>query len=187
MSQAAAYALAGCQALVAVTFARAAVTKVTGREAFGEFRRWLVVGVRLPPPAARPVAVTVVAVEAATAVAMTVPAAVPAGFAAATLLLAVFTAAVAVMWRRRVRVPCRCFGAGRHPPGRIQVGRNAALLLVAAVGAVLAAGGDRAGWDSAGALVAVAGAAGALLLIELEEIVAVAGPRHRTDVGRAGT
>jgi len=185
VSQAAAYALAGCQAVVGVAFVRAAASKVTGRRSFGEFHRWLVMAVRLPPRAARPVAAAVVAAEAATAVAMVVPAAVGAGFAAGTLLLTVFTVAVAVMWRRRVRVPCRCFGAGRHPPGRTQLARNTALLLTAVTGGLLVLTGARAPGDPAGVLAAIAGAAGALLLIDLEEIVAVAGPRRRPDVREA--
>ena len=187
MSQTAAYVMAGCQATVAVTFARAAVTKVAGREAFGQFRRWLVVGVRVPRPVVRPVAVAAVAAEAATAVAMLVPAAVPAGFGAATLLLAVFTVAVAGMWRRRVGVPCRCCGAGRHPPGVTHLVRNTILLLVAMTGALLAATGHAAPPDAAGALAAVAGAAVALLLIEVEEIVEVARPHPAVLRGRART
>ncbi len=183
MSQAAAYVTVGCQAAVAVTFARAAVTKVAGREAFGEFRRWLVVGVRVPRRAAWPVAVVAVAAEAATAVAMVVPVAVPAGFVAATLLLVVFTAAVAAMWRRRVGVPCRCFGAGRHPPGLTHVARNLTLLLIAAGGLAAWAGAGAAPLDPVGALAAAAGATAALLLTELEEIVAVTLPDPR----KAGT
>jgi len=188
VSQAAAYLLAGCQATIAVTFARAVVTKVAGRAAFGEFRRWLVVGVRVPPPAARPVAVAAVAAEAATTSAVVFPATVPAGFAAAALLLLVFTVAVAGMWRRRVGVPCRCFGAGRHPPGLTHLARNVALLLVAVVGGLLArTASTPAAPDPAVALAAIAGAAAALLLIELEEIVAVVHPRRRADQRKAST
>jgi hypothetical protein len=167
----------GCQAAVAVTFARAAATKFAGRAAFDEFCRWLVVGVRIPPPAARPIAVTVVAAEAATAIAVVIPVAVSTGFRAATLLLAVFTTAVAAMWRRQVAVPCRCFGAGRHPPGMTHLIRNMTLLLVAAGGLLLSwAGITSAPLDPVGALAAIAGAAVALLLIELEDIVEVVRP-----------
>ncbi len=157
--------------------------KVTGRAAFEEFRRWLVVGVRVPPPAARPVAVVAVAAEAATTVALVIPGTVPAGFGAATLLLGVFTVAVAGMWRRRVGVPCRCFGAGRHPPGPTHLARNVTLLLVAVLGGLLALAGNTA----AGGLAAVAGAAVALLLIDLEEIVAVLRPRRRAAEREART
>ncbi len=162
------------QAVIAATFASSAVTKVAGRAAFADFRRWLVVAVRVPPRAARPAAVIAVAAEGVAAVAMLVPAAVPAGFALATLLLAVFTVAVAVMWRRRVTVPCRCFGAGRHPPGPAQLLRNGVLLLIAVVGAALSGTGT-----TFAPLAIVAGVTVALLLIELEDIVAVVRPRPR--------
>ncbi len=168
-----------CQAVVAATFAWSAVTKLAGRAAFAEFRRWLVAAVRVPLRAAGPAAVVTVAAEGAAAVAMLLPAAVPAGFALAALLLAVFTGAVAVMWRRRVAVPCRCFGAGRHPPGPVQLIRNTALLLVAVAGGVLSqTGTPSAPLDRGGALAVVAGVAVALLLIELDDIAAVVRPRH---------
>ena len=168
-----------CQAVVAATFAWSAVTKLAGRAAFAEFCRWLVVAVRVPPRTARPAAVAAVTAEAGTAVAMLLPAAAPAGFVSATLLLAVFTAAVAGMWHRRVVVPCRCFGAGRHPPGPAQLIRNATLLLVAVAGGVLSwTGTTAAPLDRGGALAAVAGVTAALLVIELEDIVAVVRPRR---------
>ena len=45
------------------------------------------------------------------------------------------------MWLRRVTVPCRCFGGGKHPPGPRHLARNLALLLVAVTGLLLP-GGD---------------------------------------------
>lgn len=178
MSQASAYVAIGCQAAVAVTFARAAVTKM-GATAFGDFREWLVLGVRVPPPVVRPVAVAVVAAEVATAMAVSLPAAAMVGFGTATLLSAVFTAVVAAMWRREVAVPCRCFGAGHSPPGATHLARNGALLLIAAVGGLLTWSGARpASFDDVGALSAIAGAAVAVLLVDIEEIVAVARPRR---------
>ena len=168
-----------CQAVVAATFAWSAVTKLAGRAAFAEFRRWLVIAVRVPPRAALPAAGAAVAAEGAAAVAMLLPAAVPAGFALATLLLVVFTGAVAAMWRRRVTVACRCFGAGRHPPGPVQLIRNGALLLVAVVGAALSwTGTPSAPLDRSGALAVVAGVTVALLLIQLDDIAVVARPRR---------
>lgn len=167
----------GCQAAVAVTFARSCLAKVAGRAAFTDFRRWLTAGVRIPPPAAAPLAVAAVAAEAATAAAVPVPALAPAGFAAAALLSVVFTAATVSMIRRRVRIPCRCFGAGRRPPGAPHLVRDAVLLLAAAVGGATALTGT--GPPPLGplpVLAAVAGAAVALLLIDLEEIVTLVRP-----------
>jgi hypothetical protein len=97
------------------------------------------------------------------------------------LLLAVFTAAVAAMWRRAVAVPCRCFGAGHSPPGATHLARNGALLLIAAAGGLLTwSGAGPASFDDVGALSVIAGAAVAVLLVDLEEIVAVARPRRPT-------
>ncbi|WP_067811949.1 MauE/DoxX family redox-associated membrane protein [Actinomadura kijaniata] len=162
--------LIGCQAAVAVAFAGSALAKVAGRAAYADFRRWLARTVRVPAWAA-PLAV---AAEAGTAVAVLVPATAAFGFGAALALLAVFTAALASMIRRRVRVPCRCFGAGRRPPGPVQVARNGALALVAAVGGVSAAAGAEIVWTAAVAPPVAAGAALGLLLAELEEIVELA-------------
>ncbi|SEG59413.1 hypothetical protein SAMN04489712_10767 [Thermomonospora echinospora] len=166
----------GCQAVVAVTFARSCAAKA-GRAAFADFRRWLTTGVRIPPSAAAPLAVAAVAAEGVTAVAVLVSPLAPAGFAAAAVLLGVFTAVTVSMIRRRVRVPCRCFGAGRRPPGAPHLARNVVLLLAAAVGGVTALTGT--GPPPLGpvpVLAAVAGAAVALLLIELEEIVTLVRP-----------
>jgi hypothetical protein len=121
-----------------------------------------------------------VALEGATALAMAVPALVPAGFAVAALLLLVFSASVRSMMRRRVGIPCHCFGAGRRPPGAVHLARNGALLAVAVAGGLMAsaASGPGAGtWPppagTASILAAVSGATAALLLINLDEIVAL--------------
>lgn len=177
MADATPYLTVGCQAVVAVTFARSSAAKVVRRGAFTDFRRWLTGAVRVPAALAVPVAGAAVAAEAAAAAALLVPPLVPAAFAAAALLLVVFTAAVVSMIRRRVRVPCRCFGAGGRPPGVPHLARNAALFAVAGGGAVAAAAGGGPPPVSAGAvLAACAGAAAALLLIELEEIVDLVRP-----------
>jgi hypothetical protein len=171
------YLTIGCQAVVAVAFARSCAAKAAGRAAFADFRRWLSGAVRVPAPLAAPAAAGAVAAEAATAAALLVPPLVPAGFLAAALLLAGFTAAVVSMIRRRVRVPCRCFGAGRRPPGVPHVARNLVLLAAAACGAVTAVAGDGPPpFDAAAVLAAVAGAATALLLTELEEIADLVRP-----------
>ncbi|MEW2352376.1 MauE/DoxX family redox-associated membrane protein [Spirillospora sp. NPDC029432] len=181
MADAMAHLTIGCQAAVAVTFARSCAAKVAGRDAFANFRSWLAGAVRVPAALAGPAAAGAVAAEAAAAAALLVPPLVPFGFATAAVLLAVFTAAVLSMMRRRVRVPCRCFGAGTRPPGVPHVVRNLVLLLAAGGGAAMALSGD--GPPPAGAaavLAAVAGAAAALLLIDLEEIVDLVRPLAAT-------
>ncbi|MFI0353127.1 MauE/DoxX family redox-associated membrane protein [Actinomadura sp. 9N407] len=171
------YLTIGCQAVVAVAFARSCAAKVAGRDAFADFRRWLSGAVRVPAALAGPAAAGAVIAEAATAAAMLVPSLVPIGFLVAMLLLAVFTVAVVSMIRRRVRVPCRCFGAGSRPPGVPHVVRNVVLLPAAGGGAVTALIGDGPPpADAAAALAVLAGAAAALLLIDLEEIIEILRP-----------
>ncbi|GAA2431219.1 hypothetical protein GCM10010191_51180 [Actinomadura vinacea] len=177
MADAMPYLTIGCQAVVAVTFARSCAAKAAGRDAFADFRRWLSGALRVPAALAAPVAAGAVIAEAAAAAALLVPPLVPIGFLAAVLLLAVFTVAVVSMIRRRVRVPCRCFGAGRRPPGVPHAVRNLVLLTAASIGAVTALAGDGPPpADAAAALAALAGAAAALLLIDLEEIIDLVRP-----------
>lgn len=167
-----------CQAVVAATFAASAAGKLAGPSAFADFRGWLRASVGVPRHAAAAAATTVVVAETATAVAVAVPPLAPAGFAVAALLLAAFTGAVVSMIRRRVRTPCRCFGAGRHPPGAWQVARNLILLVAAAGGGVSALAGAGSPPPAAPALVlaAVVGVTVALLLINLEEVAGLARP-----------
>jgi hypothetical protein len=162
---------------VAITFAASAAAKVAGGTAYRDFRHWLSASAGVPASLAAVLAAVTVVVEAATAAAMLVAPAVLAGFVMATLLLAVFTAALLSMIRRRVRAPCRCFGAGRHPPGAPHVVRNVLLFVVAGGGGAMAlVGGGPPPVDPVSVLTAVAGIAAALLLINLEEIVALARP-----------
>lgn len=160
-----------CQAIVVVTFAWSAATKISSWTAFTDFRGWLTSAVGVSAHRSGAVACAVVALEAAAAAAMLVPALVPAGFLLAGLLLAGFTAGLASMVRRRVGVPCRCFGAGREPPGPQHLARNGVLLVVAATGGVLAALAPTGPvtWDTV--LVAAMGAAVALVGINLDLIL----------------
>lgn len=158
---------------------RAAIAKVSGRVAYADFRGWLSSAAGVPRGLAGPLAAGTVALEGATAAAIAVPALAPAGFAVAALLLVVFSASVRSMMRRRVGVPCRCFGAGTRPPGPLHLARNGALLAVAAAGGALTSTAGTA-WPpapgTASFLAVVSGATAALLLINLDEIVALYRP-----------
>ena len=164
-----------------MTFTYSAATKVAGRAAYADFRGWLRSAAGVPRSFAAPAAAVTVALEAAAAGAVLVPALAPAGFAVAVVLLAAFSAGVRSMIRRRVAVPCRCFGAGHRPPGPAHLVRNAILLAVAALGLVLTAAG--AGPPPLGAdavLAVVAGATAALLLVNLDELVVLYRPLGRS-------
>jgi hypothetical protein len=136
-----AYLMLLCQAAIAVTFAMSTVAKA-GRKGFTEFRRSLPNTLRLQPRLANPIAAAVVAGEAATVVMLVMglwfTGLALAGFMLAAALLTAFTAAVAIMIRRRVTHSCRCFGSSSRPPGRPDLIRNAVLLATAALGGALA-------------------------------------------------
>jgi uncharacterized membrane protein YphA (DoxX/SURF4 family) len=122
---------------------------------------------RLVPRASVPlVAAAVAGTEAAVPVLLVIPVTARAGAVLAAALFAGLTAAVWSAVRRGTGAVCRCFGARHEPLGRPHVVRNITLL-----GCALAAlgGGPVA---SAGVAVAVgAGAAGALVLLRLEDLV----------------
>lgn len=61
-----------------------------------------------------------------------------AGFACILMLLTAFTALLVREYRRGARVACNCFGTSRAPIGRLELGRNGVLMLVAAWGLALA-------------------------------------------------
>jgi hypothetical protein len=135
------YLETGIRCLLGTVFLISCCGKLVGRGAFGAFVA-SVRGMRvLPPVLARPVALAVVAAEAAVCLLVAVPArsAALAGFAVAAGLLAVFTAGIVLARRRGVRAPCRCFGPSRVPLGSRQVVRNAVLAAVAVTGLVAAA------------------------------------------------
>jgi hypothetical protein len=166
---------------VAVTFAYSAATKVAGRAAYADFRGWLGSAAGVPRSLAAPAAAVTIALEAVAAWAVLVPALAPAGFAVAAVLLAAFSAGVHSMVRRRVTVPCRCFGTGHRPPGPAHLVRNAILFAVAASGLALTAAG--AGPPPLGAdavLACAAGATAALLLVNLDELVVLYRPLGRS-------
>ncbi|MFL6076546.1 MAG: MauE/DoxX family redox-associated membrane protein [Mycobacteriales bacterium] len=142
--------------LIGTVFAVAAVSKVAGRAAFDQFagsvRGW-------PLPAAlpaRPVAAVVVAGEFAVCLLLGLGA-TTVGYAAALVLLAGFSVAVAWALVGGVRAPCRCFGASAAPLGPRHLVRNAVLAAVAAVGLVIGVTGTvPTGRQPGGVVVAVA-------------------------------
>ncbi|MEV0581437.1 MauE/DoxX family redox-associated membrane protein [Nonomuraea sp. NPDC050310] len=162
-----AYVLVACQVLLGVVFAVSAMTKPVGWKAFVSSLRSL----RLLP-GGRGAAAAAAAVVAAEAVCVGAVAVWPRpGFALVVLMLVAFTGAVALSLRRGIRTPCRCFGASTTPLGRVHLVRNTLLGAVALTG--WGAASPQAGTTTvAGAAVAVlAGVAGAVVLIALDDLV----------------
>jgi hypothetical protein len=98
------------------------------------------------------------------------------GFTVASALLAAFTTAHAVTVARGRSVPCACFGRRETPVGPLTLFRTAALLVLALAGLAPALTATGVA-DPAVALLAVpAGLALGLLLVSLEDLVALFRP-----------
>lgn len=145
--------------VLAAVFATAFVSKVRSRAAFGEFARTLDdVGMLRGRRRRAAAALAVPTAEAVLVVLLAVPGTALAGFAAASAVLAVFTAVVGREVAAGRTVRCRCFGGGAERIGAAQITRNLVLLGCAALGIVVTAL-SRGGDASAGTLVLAVGGA----------------------------
>jgi hypothetical protein len=159
------YAGVGCASLIGWVFLASAISKLRH---FGEFTRSLPALAPVRPGQARPLAMAVVATEAAVPVLLLFPAAVLYGFALAGALLAAFTAAIGTALKRGRRAPCRCFGASSAPLGPSHLVRNAILLISALAGGLAL---DAQPPQAAGLAVAIAaGLVGAILIVAMDDI-----------------
>ncbi|MFE3456544.1 MauE/DoxX family redox-associated membrane protein [Nocardiopsis aegyptia] len=169
-----------CQVLLALVFCVSAVSKVRGRAAFDGFvtavrrlaPRWAVGSA----PAVRRLSVALVLAEAGTVLLLLVPGWSRAGLAAAALLLAAFSAAVARVLRADERVACRCFGASAVPLRPVHLVRNLVLLAAAVVGLAPALASVPLPEPGAVAASAAAGAFGGLLVVLIDDIVLLFSP-----------
>jgi hypothetical protein len=153
-------ALAG-RILLATVFLVSASTKLRSAAAFGAFRRSTRRMAILPERLVRPVAVLVVACEAAIVPLLVTPTFVTGllGLALAAVLLAGLAVAIGSIVHRGIDTTCQCFGHSAMPLGKVHIVRNVGLVAVAAVAAVTGARGG--GLEIGGAL--LAGLAGVLL------------------------
>lgn len=99
-----------------------------------------------------------------------------AGFAGATALLVAFTAAHAVTLARGRSVPCACFGRTERIVGPLTLLRTASLLALAVAGLVLALTASAQVGPAVALLAVPAGAVLGLLLVNLEDLVALFRP-----------
>ena len=155
----------GCASLIGWVFLASAISKLRH---FGEFTRSLPALAPARPGHVRPLAMTVVAAEAAVPALLLFPAAALYGFALAGALLAAFTAAIAAALKRGRRAPCRCFGASSAPLGPSHLVRNAILLISALAGGLALSARPP---QAAGLVVAIAaGLVGAILIVAMDDI-----------------
>ncbi|GAB2712712.1 MauE/DoxX family redox-associated membrane protein [Kitasatospora kifunensis] len=169
----------GCLLLV---FALSVHGKVRGRGAFEEFTG----SVRALVPAfadrARPLAILVVAAEAAVVVTLALPGAVVAGLALCAALLTAFTVLAVTASRAGSSTPCRCFGHSSTPLGTVHAVRNAALLTLAGAGlAATALSGPGHATLAAAATAFLVGGVLGLLATALDDLVGLFRPLPRKE------
>jgi uncharacterized membrane protein YphA (DoxX/SURF4 family) len=172
------YVLGFGRCLLALVFLASAVGKLRGRPAFRAFADSLRAMNLLPGRVVVPVAVVVAAAEAVVPLLLPLPVAalVTAGFVVAATLLAAFTVAVAAVLRRGTAVSCRCFGeAAAAPFGRHHLARNVVLTVVAGAGAYASLGAPGMTVQAAVLCVPLA-VVGALIVVRLDDIVALFRP-----------
>ncbi|GAA1892017.1 MauE/DoxX family redox-associated membrane protein [Asanoa iriomotensis] len=186
-------ALAG-QALLGTVFAVSAVAKLRDGTAFRRFAEQ-VLALRIHNRAAlvwahRAVTLGTLSGELAVAVLLLAPVVVPtlprwsvgAGYTLAVVLLLAFTAALWLAVRRGVRAGCGCFGRAETPAGMWQVGRNAVLVAIAAIGlltgSVNSVATPRAGADVV--VDVVIGVALAIVVMSLHELTSLFRPGTRS-------
>lgn len=159
---------------LATVFTVSGVAKLLDRDG----TRQAVAGFGVPERLAGPAAVALPPVEIAVALLVVLPATATAGFAAALLLVAAFTAAVAWALNTGRRPECHCFGrlGGADVSVRTVV-RNGVLLTLAALG-LAAAGTDRPSGGRVAAAV-VAGLALAAAILAAEALAGRAARRRR--------
>ncbi|WP_435973036.1 MauE/DoxX family redox-associated membrane protein [Streptomyces sp. Qhu_M48] len=166
------YLLFGARCALAVTLAASAIGKL---RAPGDFRRAVQDMDVVPDRLAGPVAGAVLAAETALILLVWLPGGLGAvAFAAAALLLAAFTAVLVALIRRGSDVSCACFGQSRTPVGAAHLVRNGALLAIAVLGALAAAGGSGAALPAelpAALAAALAAAVVSALLISTDTLV----------------
>jgi hypothetical protein len=157
------------RSLIGLVFLLSAASKAPIGTRFADFRTALSDMRLLGPRVVRPVAAVVVLGEAAVPLLLlTLP---PAGFAVAGVLLLGFTAAIVAVLRRGTPAACRCFGGSRPAPFRWHhVVRNAALLVVAGVGAAAVSSEPSTRWQEA-VVATAAGLVVAVLVAHLDDLV----------------
>ncbi|MER7004831.1 MauE/DoxX family redox-associated membrane protein [Dactylosporangium sp. NPDC000555] len=167
------YVLFGCQVLTGLVFVVAGITKL--RDVDG-FRRSMLALVPLPVALSPAAARALIGLELLVVALLVVPATVAAGLALSLILDLAFTVAIVLALRAGRRAPCACFGRTERPLGIRHVVRDLVLAAVALLGLVAAAAPHTPA-NAGGLLVAgLAGALGGLLVILLDDIVALFAP-----------
>lgn len=168
------YLLTTCQVLLAGVFVLALASKVRGRADFAAFAASIRALGLFSGAGSAVAAYALVGAEAVVVLLLLLPSTVIAGLAAAGATLAAMTAGILAALRGGKRGTCRCFGASEAPLGRVHVVRNLLLITGAATGLAAAFAGAESPAHPAGlALAAVVAAVGILIVVRLDDLVAL--------------
>ncbi len=174
-----------CQALLALVFAIACVSKARGRASFAGFTDAVVALGRVSRPRATWMAAGIIALEGATVLLLLVPGWGSAGLWVAAVLLTGFTYAIARALRDGTAVACRCFGtSGDHATGPAQLVRNALLFAAVALAVPGVPGAGSLSWQGWFAAWLI-GAVCAVVVVTGDEVVALSRPARQVPVPAA--
>jgi hypothetical protein len=186
-----AYLAFGCRLLVGLVFAVAAVGKLRDVAGLESSVRQLAPLLDMLPRAlsrlaGRVAAWLVAGLELLVAVLLVYPPMVVWGFGLGLGLAAAFTVAIVLAMRRGTEATCRCFGATPRRLGASQVLRDVVLAAVALLGLVAALVAGPGGGVAGRLVAALAGGAGALLVIFFDDIVELftSGPVDRPSLNK---
>jgi uncharacterized membrane protein YphA (DoxX/SURF4 family) len=131
-----AYAIASIRCAVVIVFAVSSLSKVHSSRAFHAFQDWLA-AVYLPVVTGRPkaAAVAVVCSEVTTGALVAISPTARIGLVMAACIFVVFAAGVTWAVRKKIRVPCMCFGSSTAPLSIWHAVRNLSLCCIAGAGA----------------------------------------------------
>ncbi|WP_020391120.1 MauE/DoxX family redox-associated membrane protein [Kribbella catacumbae] len=172
----------GSRLALFLIFATSALSKVRPAD-FTDFRS-SVKAMRVAPQGwAGQMAGGVVVAEVCAAALLALGWSITASFAYSLCLLMVFTVSQLVVIRRGSRVACRCFGPSTAPMGWPQVARNIVLIVICTLG--ITASGSTPPPEPGGVIITtVAAAMVALLLVRIDDLVALWLP-HRVATANA--
>lgn len=174
----AAYLAACCQGLLFVTFAVAAVAKLSGRNGIRALADSLIQADLTSARIALAVATGLVSAEAVTAGLLLLFDTRGLGFGAAVLVLTILTAGVVRVLKRHTSAVCHCFGTKPRRLAPRHVVRNVILIAVAMFGSIAASVGAAA--DSDVYYLALAtGAALAIPIIMLDHLTDLVRPSRQ--------
>ena len=160
------------RSLIGIVFAVSVFTKLRSGSAFRAFSAWVATLPLLPKGGRSAIAIMVAVAEAVTVLLVALPWTSVAGLVVAAAVLAVFTAGTFMAARSQAgAVPCQCFGPSSVPLGMPHAARNALLCVAAAAGA--AGVGPVAAYLPGVALSLGIGAAAALPVIFLDDLIAL--------------